>query len=73
MISNGGLNKSASRLAFALIGDVPLGEEEDEDDEPPAAAAAAAAATGGWAIKANVNKRQDRSMHACNKQHTQMA
>lgn len=45
MISNGGLNKSASRLAFALIGEVPLGDEEDEDDEP--AAAAAAAATGG--------------------------
>lgn len=71
MISNGGLNKSASRLAFALIGDVPLGDEEDEDEEPPAAAAAAAAATGGWAIrKTNVKKG---IMHGCNKQHTQMA
>lgn len=38
MISNGGLNKSASRLAFALIGEVPLGDEEDEGDEPAAAA-----------------------------------
>ena len=50
MISNGGLNKSASRLAFALIGEVPLGDEDDDDEPPPppdAAAAAAAAAKGG--------------------------